>query len=107
MLANWTSWNVIPLGDCTLATCPLVAPDGTVLANNSYDPSLAGNALYLALFALAFLLQIVLGIKYKTWAFMVAVLFGFGLEICGYIGRVGQSNNPFDGNTFMLSVLPH
>jgi len=66
MSANWTSWDGIPLADCTLKTCPLVAPDGTVLANNSYDPSLAGNAFYLSLFALAFFLHIGLGTKYKT-----------------------------------------
>jgi len=36
---------------------------------------------------------------------MVAVLFGFALETYGYGGRIGQSLNPFDSNTFMLLVL--
>jgi hypothetical protein len=66
MSVNWTSWNGIPLADCTLKICPLVAPDGTVLANNSYDPSLGGNAFYVALFAFGFLCQLVLGIRYRT-----------------------------------------
>lgn len=105
MSANWTAWEGIPLADCTLSTCPLVAPDGTVLANNSYDPSLAGNAFYLALFALTFFCQLGLGVYFRTWGFMVALLFGVGLEVCGYAGRIGQSINPFDGNTFMLYLI--
>src|SRR6201746_965017 len=55
---------------CTLKTCDLG------LASFSYIPSLAGNALFAAIFAIYFITQIGLGIKFRTWGYMVATFFG-------------------------------
>lgn len=55
---------------CTLKTCDIV------LAQLQYIPSLGGNALYAALFALYFIAQIGLGIKFRTWGYMAAMFFG-------------------------------
>lgn len=55
---------------CTLQTCDLS------LANFTYIPNLAGNALYLAIFAILFFVQLGLGIRYRIWGFMCAMLLG-------------------------------
>ena len=55
---------------CTLQTCNLS------LASFSYIPNLAGNALYLAIFAILFFVQLGLGIRYRIWGFMGAMLLG-------------------------------
>ncbi len=55
---------------CTLQTCDLT------LASLTYVPNLAGNALYLAFFALFLIAQTFLGIRYKTWGFCFAIFLG-------------------------------
>jgi hypothetical protein len=44
------------------------------LAYVSYLPSLPGNALYAAIFAGCLVVQLVLGIRYRTWGFMIAAV---------------------------------
>lgn len=55
---------------CTLDTCDLS------LASFEYIPTLAGNAIYAGIFALFIIGQLFLGIKHKTWGYMVAMLLG-------------------------------
>jgi hypothetical protein len=55
---------------CTLNTCDLS------LSNFLYIPTLAGNALYAAIFGIYALIQIFLGIRYRTWGYMVAMVVG-------------------------------
>lgn len=55
---------------CTLDTCDLS------LASFLYIPTLAGNAVYAAIFGLLIIGQLGLGIKYKTWGYMVAMIAG-------------------------------
>ena len=57
---------------CTPATCDLT------LTHFNYLPSLSGNALYAALFCLFIVGQLYLGIRYRTWGFMVAMTWGPG-----------------------------
>ncbi len=80
---------------CTLTTCSLDQ------AHFDYLPSLAGNALYLAIFAVLIVPQLYYGIKYKTWGFMVAMLFGLALEVVGYAARVQMNDNPFTEAPFL------
>jgi len=106
---------------CTLQTCDLS------LASFSYLPSLPGNALYLAIFLLLFIAHAVLGSIYRTWGFLVALLFGLvrtsstilyisyfatdsfsngqALEIVGYLGRIMYHNNPFNDNNFLIYLV--
>lgn len=81
---------------CTLALCPLS------LAQVHYVPSLAGNALYTAIFVLVLALQLFLGIRYKTWGFMVGMCSGIILEVIGYIARIQMHSNPFRENPFLM-----
>lgn len=91
---------IIPDEQCTLSTCSLLQ------AHYDYVPSLAGNALYLALFAIFLAAQMGLGIKHRTWGFMVGMFGGLVLEILGYVGRVQMHYNPFTSNPFLLYVSP-
>lgn len=90
---------VIPDEQCTLATCSLLQ------AHFRYLPSLPGNALYLAIFALLIAPQVFFGIKHKTWGYMIAMLGGLALEVIGYIARVMMHSNPFTQDNFLMCVL--
>ena len=93
--------NNFPIPDelCTLATCTLEQ------AHFRYIPTLAGNALLLAIFAFLIIPQVGLGIKYKTWGFMGAMLGGLLLEIIGYVARVQMHANPFSQDPFLMYVF--
>jgi len=81
---------------CTLATCPLS------YATVHYVPSLAGNALFLAIFAFLLVIHALQLWKYRTWSFSGSMIGGLILEIIGYLGRVQMHFNPFLSNPFLL-----
>lgn len=85
---------------CNYTTCPL-DPFGQLL----YRPSLAGNALYLAIFGLGLFAGIGLSIKYRTWGYLVAIIGGAGLEIIGYAGRIMLWQNDFNNNSFIIYLV--
>lgn len=70
-----------------------------------YYPSLGWNAFFAAAFGLACLLQVGLGIRYKTWTYMIGVGLGCLGECLGYIGRVMMHNNPYDDGGFTLQIV--
>ena len=86
---------------CSLTTCDLT------LAAFDYRASLPGNALYAAIFGLYLLTNIYLGIRHKTWGYMVAMVVGLIGELIGYIGRILLWQNPFDptGNNFLIYIV--
>lgn len=67
-----------------------------------YQPTLAGNTVYAAAFGLLLIAQLGLGIKYKTWGFMVGMICGLFLEVVGYAGRIMLHNNPFNFNNYIM-----
>ena len=81
---------------CTLQTCPIQ------LAHILYVPSLAGNCFYLALFAVAIILQATFGITKRTWGFLIAMTGGLVLEVIGYVARVQMHSNPFSKSPFLM-----
>lgn len=81
---------------CTLDTCPMAC------AQMDYRPNFAGNIIFAAIFGLLFVVQLGLGIKYKTWGFRVGMICGLLLEVVGYVGRIMLYNNPFDFNNFIM-----
>ena len=87
---------LLSTGNCTLALCPLE------YAFVTYDPNLAGNVFYAAIFGLLLLAQTALGIRYKTWSFMFGMCAGLVLEVVGYAGRVLMHYDPFSNNNFLL-----
>ena len=88
---------------CTLDTCPIT--DGYFY----YRPSLAANAVLLALFSLSllgFLLQV--GLSRRFIGFTIAMVSGCILEVIGYAGRIGGWKNPFSQVLFTLPLSnPH
>ncbi|CAG8957696.1 hypothetical protein HYFRA_00000031 [Hymenoscyphus fraxineus] len=84
---------------CSIGTCPIP------LATVKYIPSLLGNAFYLSIFVLLFLLQIYQTYLFRTWSFSVAMLAGIIFEIVGYIGRVQLHFNPFSPDAFLTYFI--
>jgi hypothetical protein len=89
----------VPYDECTLQLCPIEA------AQITYDPNLAGNVLYLSIFSAALVVNIVLGLWYRTWGYLIGMLLGCVLEVLGYVGRVQMHFNPFPQDPFFLYVL--
>lgn len=69
-----------------------------------YSPSLGANAFFCAFFALCLGIQFVLGIKYKTWTYMIALVFGTLAEAIGYVGRIMLHNNAWSSNGFEIQI---
>ncbi|KAK1729706.1 hypothetical protein CaCOL14_006665 [Colletotrichum acutatum] len=88
-----------PKSNCTLDICPLE------YSLYKYRPNLAVNILFLALFALAGAVHVVLGIKWRQWWFMAFMLAGCLSEIVGYVGRIVMYKNPFEFIAFMLQIV--
>ncbi|RFU27688.1 hypothetical protein B7463_g8637, partial [Scytalidium lignicola] len=86
---------------CNTSICDLS------LAQIGYRPSLGGNAFFAAVFAIYLVAQLFLGIRYKTWGFMTAVMLGLCGEIAGYVGRILLWHNIFDptGNYFLAYLV--
>lgn len=91
----------IPTELCTLQTCSIV-----LQSQLSYDPDLAGNVFFTALFGLLLTIQLFLGLYYRTWTYAIGTVCGLALELCGYIGRIQMHFNPFIQSPFFMSI-PH
>ena len=86
---------------CTSCTCPLEL-DGYHFGVMEYFPSLAGNALFAAIFGLCLLPQIYLGIRHKTWGYLIGMTGGIFLELLGYIARILMRDNMFTDSYFIM-----
>jgi hypothetical protein len=87
-------------------TCTDVSPYCPVEATTyGYYPNLAGNALFCAIFAICGLLQIILGIRYKTYTWMLGLTIGTLLEMAGYVGRLLMNKNPWNSSGFKLQIV--
>ncbi|RDW73451.1 hypothetical protein BP6252_07358 [Coleophoma cylindrospora] len=91
--------NITSILQCTPALCSLEY--ATVL----YVPTLAGNSLYLALFALLLVIQAVQCFFFRTYSYTIAMICGLVLEIVGYLGRVQMHFDVFAGNPFLLYII--
>lgn len=86
---------------CNSCICPLEL-DGWHMGFMSYFPSLAGNAVLAVVFGLCLLPQLYLGIRYKTWGFLICMTGGLLLEVVGYIGRILMRDNMFTNTYFIM-----
>lgn len=78
--------------------CPV---EGTLYG---YYPSLGANAFFAAFFGLCCIANLVFGIRYKTWTFMIALCLGCLGEVVGYIGRILMNDNPYHGSAFEIQI---
>lgn len=87
-----------PKANCTLDICPVQ------YSVYGYQPSLAANVAFIALNAVAVLIHMYLGIRWKQWWFMGCCIVGAVNSILGYVGRVMMHYNPFNFTAFMLQI---
>jgi len=85
---------------CTYATCS-VEEYGQI----QYIPSLAGNAFYLGMFGVFLLCQCALGIRHRTWGFLVGMFGGLVLEILGYVARIQLHYDVFSQDKFTIYLI--
>ena len=85
---------------CTLDTCS-VEQWGYV----RYRPSVAGNALFLAIMAVLAIAQAFLGWKHKTKSFTIPICIGLVTEAAGYAARVLMNGNPFMRDYFLWYLI--
>ena len=84
--------------NCTLSVCPVV--DSVY----GYRPSLPASSTLIALYALCLVIHFFLGWRYKTWAFMAAMILGCIDEILGYVGRILLWQNPWTHSGFIMQI---
>lgn len=89
---------------CNSCICPLEL-DGYIIGYMSYFPSLAGNAVFAAVFGLCLLPQLYLGVRYKTWGYLISMAGGMILEVLGYIARILMRDNMFTNTYFVMQVF--
>ncbi|KAF5009328.1 hypothetical protein FDECE_4426 [Fusarium decemcellulare] len=85
---------------CTLDTCS-VEQWGYI----HYQPSVPGNAVFLAVMAILAICQLYLGIRHKTRVFMITMCLGLVTETVGYIARVLLNGNPFNRDYFLWYLI--
>jgi hypothetical protein len=84
--------------NCTVSVCPIE------LSVYGYRPSIAFSSILLALYGLAIVAHVYLGIKYKKWGFMAAMILGCVTEIIGYVGRILYYQNPWKEAGFIIQI---
>lgn len=96
-----TNITTNPFANCTgpvTLECPLQYSPLT------YRPSLAANTIFLAVFILCALVQLFLGIRYRTWTYFIALFLGAAVELIGYLGRIRLNTAPWDAGAFTLQI---
>ena len=85
--------------------CLSITPDCPVSASiYGYYPNLGANAFFCAFFGVALVANLVLGVRYKTWTFMIALSLGCLAESIGYVGRILMHANPFSNPGFEMQI---
>lgn len=84
--------------NCTVSACPVE------FSVYGYRPSLPFSATLIGLYSLCMAVQIFLGIRYRKWGFMAAMILGCTSEIIGYIGRILYWQNPWAQSGFIIQI---
>lgn len=84
--------------NCTISVCPVE------LSVYGYRASLPFSIVLIILYALCAVVQLWLGIKYRTWGFLSCILLGCVTEILGYIGRILMWQNPWNDAGFIMQI---
>lgn len=86
--------------NCTLAICPV---EWSIL---TYQPSIAANSVFIALFGIALVIHAVEGFRWRhtLGGFAVPMILGIIDEILGYAGRLIMHGNPFSFPGFLMQI---
>uniref|UniRef100_A0A8H7N177 Uncharacterized protein n=1 Tax=Bionectria ochroleuca TaxID=29856 RepID=A0A8H7N177_BIOOC len=85
--------------NCTLEVCPIEA---TIY---KYNPSKPANTALTVIFSLIMVGHIYLGVRWKTWGYMVSMILGCLFEIAGYVCRIVLHKNPFKFMPFVVQTV--
>ncbi|KAG8529562.1 uncharacterized protein KY384_006199 [Bacidia gigantensis] len=85
--------------NCTLSVCPVE------LTVYGYRPTLPGSITLIVLYALCMMIQIGLGVRYRAWTYMSAMVLGCLDEILGYVGRILYYHNPWGQTGFIMQIV--
>lgn len=85
-------------GECSLETCPI---EWSVF---QYQPNLAANSLFIAIFGASMLVHLYQGYRWKQWTFAGLVALGCASEMIGYGGRLIMHDDPWSFEGFMLQI---
>jgi hypothetical protein len=86
-------------------TCAQVSPECPVSATTyGYRPNFAGNTIFLVIFGILTIAQLVLGIRARLRAFTFAVSLGCLGEAIGYGGRLMMNSNPWSSTGFKIQI---
>ncbi|CAO1620471.1 unnamed protein product [Sympodiomycopsis kandeliae] len=89
-----------------MSDCVEVTPQCPVSASTyGYEPSQGASLAFLAVFGLCTILQLIQGLRYRTYTWMLALVCGTALEVAGYVGRFLMRSNVFDNNYFLLQLV--
>lgn len=80
-------------------------PTGQTFTHFAYIPDLGANILYICIFGFYLLAQIALGIKFRTWDYMGAMLCGVLLEVAGYAARIFMRKDPQERTPFLMDNI--
>ncbi|KAL4926414.1 RTA1 domain-containing protein [Aspergillus undulatus] len=87
-------------------TCFRVSPLCPVEATTyGYYPNFGGNVFFAVWFGLLGLIQLGVGVYYRSWTIMIALAVGALMELAGYIGRILMNDNPWNSDAFKLQIV--
>ena len=69
-----------------------------------YYPNVGANVFFTVVFGICAIANVYLGIRYKTWTYMIALSVGCFAEALGYVGRILLKDNPFDETGFDIQI---
>lgn len=85
--------------------CNDVSPECPVWATTyGYYPSEAASIAFIVVFSLTCVAQLYLGIRYKTYPYMIAAAIATFGEAVGYGGRLIMHKNPWDDAGFKMQI---
>jgi hypothetical protein len=87
-----------PNANCTLSVCDVST------SVYEYRPSLAANTIFIILFGISLIGQIIQGFRWRTWTFLTAMFLGCVTEMVGYGGRIMLWSNPFSFIGFLMQI---
>lgn len=85
-------------GECDLERCTI---EQSIF---QYQPSLAANAVFIAIFGISMLVHLYQGYRWKQWTFAGLVVLGCVVEMIGHGGRIIMHNDPWSFEGFMLQI---
>ncbi|KAL3455680.1 RTA1 like protein-domain-containing protein [Aspergillus heterothallicus] len=87
------------------SNCTAVSPECPVSETvYGYTPNLPANVVFAAFFGLCGVYHVIIGLKARSWTFMIALAVGSLMEMIGYAARIGLHKNVWDDDAFSRQI---